>query len=590
MARLRKSDENIVEIPVGVSVNKKGYVYFNTTTYWRSSKDEDHNYADHKKVAIGKVVTSNPEKWKEDRRMYPNNNYFRIFDAGQLPEPPKVSDHVSVGMLAVTAKISSECGLTDILSDIFGSEDTQLLLDLAMYMLSQESAVFQHFPHWGRSHALFSATVRSDSFICGFEKESVSLSKINLFRAKWAAKTIDDGRLYFCYDSTNVNSQAEGVFLVQKGHAKDDPSLNQVNTDYVVRQRDGLPVTFTAFPGSIVDMAEAPEMISFFGDLLGEDKFKEMKQRLSITMVCDRGYISEGNVRQMDAANIGFLLMLRRNMGVTDDILSLHGGAVRSSANYIKELDQYAYTVTGNLFEGDDRTRYFHIVWDSVLERKHRKKLYGAIERKESEIQKIIARKTVVDEEELKRLREWFDIEFIEQGTLQVKKRGRGKGTKGVKAFILTSASRNIQKADSDEQKCGYYILVSSDKMTATEAIDAYSKRDCVEKVFLALKSFLGMDKIGVHYEDSMHSKSLIWFVASILHSQIFSKTESLRTDDRKSYTVPAIIDLMEEISADRNLTSGSFERRYRATKKQKSIMKALHITEADIDKMIGQL
>ncbi len=53
------------------------------------------------------------------------------------------------------------------------------------------------------------------------------------------------------------------------------------------------------------------------------------------------------------------------------------------------------------------------------------------------------------------------------------------------------------------------------------------------------------MDKIGVHYEDSMHPKSLIWFVASILHSQIFSKTERLRTDDSKSYTVPAIIDLM---------------------------------------------
>ncbi len=48
----------------------------------------------------------------------------------------------------------------------------------------------------------------------------------------------------------------------------------------------------------------------------------------------------------------------------------------------------------------------------------------------------------------------------------------------------------------------------------------------------------------------------------------MFSKTESLRTDDRKSYTVLAIIDLMEEISVDRNLTSGSFERRYKPTKK----------------------
>ena len=80
-------------------------------------------------------------------------------------------------------------------------------------------------------------------------------------------------------------------------------TLNQVNSDYVVRQADGLPLTFMNFPGSVTDVTQAPEMIKFFSEL-GDDVAK------NITMICDRGYISERNVKDFDDAGIDFLLML----------------------------------------------------------------------------------------------------------------------------------------------------------------------------------------------------------------------------------------------------------------------------------------
>ena len=142
-----------------------------------------------------------------------------------------------------------DSGLTEELLKVFSEEEAYLMLDLSMFMLSAKSAVFQEYPHWGRSHAIFSESVRSDSYISRFQKGSISLSRINLINELWAKRAIDDGKLYFCYASTNINSQSEGVFLVQKGHAKDDNSLEQVNVDYVVvRQRDGLPVTFRVSP------------------------------------------------------------------------------------------------------------------------------------------------------------------------------------------------------------------------------------------------------------------------------------------------------------------------------------------------------
>ena len=573
-----------VDIPTNVSVSN-GYVYYNLTTEWVSGKlNPDKKRADHKKRLIGKAVLGNGD-WKKDRRMIPNDAYFQLFEKDKLPEPPVRADNVSVGVYAVIQKLIDSSGLSPILADVFGEEAAQLILDLAMYMIMQESAVFQHFPHWGRNHAIFSESVRSDSYISAFQKESVSVSKINQFKKLWAQNSIDDGKLFFCYDSTNVNSQAEGVFLIQKGHAKDDPSLEQVNTDYVIRQRDGLPVTFTTFPGSVVDMAEASEMIEFFRKLLDKET------SVSITMICDRGYISEDNVLEMDNARIGFLLMLRRNMGITQDLLEANASSVRSSAYYIPELDQYGKTVPGRLFEGDTKTRYFHIIWDPVLETKHRKKLFSDIATKEKVIEKAIDRKTRLTEDEIKKYSAWFDLDLEMAGRINVKMRGRGSGKeKEAPAYIIKAAVKNHLRIDQDAKQCGYYILITSRPMTISHVLDAYSKRDCVEKVFMALKSFLGMDKIGVDSDDSIHAKSLIWFIAAILHSLIFSKTTALRVNDRKSFTVPSIIDLLEEITADKNLATGKYERRYKLIKKQNSILNALQISVEDIDSCIDNL
>lgn len=587
MSRSSAYSEEIVDIPINVSVNKKGYVYYNSTTYWTDSKDRKHKYADHAKVCIGKILVPG-SIWKDDPRMHPNSNYYKLFDIDKLPETPDRADSISVGVLSAVANLSAEIGLSQILTNVFGEEDSRLILDLSMYMLVQESAVFQHYPHWARSHALFSERIRSDSYISVFEREHLTIPKINLFKKLWAQKVIDDGKLYFCYDSTNVNSQAEGAFLVEKGHAKDDPSLCQVNTDYVVRQSDGLPVTFTAFPGSINDMAEASEMIGFFEKLIGSEEWHNKQPE--ITLISDRGYISEENVAMMDNAGIGFLLMLRRNMGITDTILEEHAEEIRSSANYIADRDQYASTFMAPLFEGDEKERWFHIIWDPVLETRHRKSLFTNINNTEKRIQKMIDRKTRVSMEEVRRYTNWFRLRVIKCGTLKTKKRGKGKGTKEVPAYVISSVEKSTEAIDSDLLKCGYYILVTSKEMSAEEALLAYSKRDCVEKVFMALKSFLGMDKIGTQTDESIHAKTMIWFVAAILHSRLFIKTNELRMADRKTYTVPSIIDLLEEIASDKNLSTMQYERRYKPSKKQNNILKALSITVQEIDERIATI
>ena len=593
MARIMKDESNIVNIPSNVSVNAKGYVYINTSSSWVNKVNGSGKHADHEKVCIGKVLVPGGD-WKSDRRMYANVSYYRMYPSDNssskknravYDEYPIRSDCLSIGLYAGLKKLAVESGLMDILTEVFGSENTWLIMDLAMYMISSESAVFQHFPHWAGSSAIFSETMRSDSYISQFEKEDISLSSINLFKKKWARTVLDDGRIFVCYDSTNVNSQAEGVFIVQKGHAKDDAEKDQINTEYAIRQKDGMPITYKDYPGSINDMAEASDMILFFRELLDGENVAD------IVMIADRGYVSEDNILELRKAGIGYILLLKKNMNIMSAVLDEYVTLVKKPSNYMKDTGKFAMTVHRKLFGDDIDDSWFHIVWDANLEISHRFLLMNEIDSKEKKLQKAKERKTHFTEEDLKPYRLYFSINCHEDGTLKINQRGRGAGKKKeVCAYVIDSFERNEDNIEKENSKCGYLVYVTDQKMTAEEAMEAVSKRDCVEKAFRALKSWMGMDKYGVHFESSMHAKSLIWFVSSILHSLLFARTEKIRSKDKKRGTLPAIIDQLEEIRADRNLETGKYERRYRPTKLQKTYLGMLSVSIEEIDEIIADI
>ena len=101
-------------------------------------------------------------------------------------------------------------------------------------------------------------------------------------------------------------------------------------------------------------------------------------------------------------------------------------------------------------------------------------------------------------------------------------------------------------------------------------ALEAYSKRNCIERVFLILKNFLGGDKVGVQSTDAVETKSLIWFVASILHSLIFTKTMKLREKERSAYSMPEVFAKLHRVWCYKNVRSGKYIRLRKLTDKQK--------------------
>ncbi len=594
MARIDRSESNIFPWPQGAYLRNKSYVYVNTTNKYVSPSEKmekgTRGYTGHDSVCIG--VTIDPQH-KEIKKLYANPTYRKMFVSGELPEPPKVADSLAVGLTCWIAEASDQSGLTEDLTAAFGEIETQLILDLAAYMLSKESAVMQHFPAWAREHVLFSEDIRDDTFIGRFLKESLTIPRIKQFREKWAVRNIGDGRIFLCYDSTNVNCQAEGVFIVQRGHAKDDPTLAQVNTDYVIRQSDGLPLTYLHSPGSVSDIAQASEMISFISrvkKLSGKD--------VNLCLICDRGYISETNLKHMDHAGLEYILMLRTNFNKYDELADSVIDIIKSYKYELQTVDgdeRYGLTRECVLYK-DGPICCAQIIWSNERYSSKRASVGKTIATERIKLEEFIAknRNKSFEPKDLDWIPSYFQLQ-LEKGESRFeekKKRGRWGGTKTVEIETVKVTGYVDDEAAINRLylKAGIMITISRIPMTAQEANDAYAKRDCVEKTFEALKSHLGMDKIGVTTEEAMHGKGLVWFAASILHALLFNATAPLRATDRKHFTVPAMVYQMEAIKADRNMATGKRERRYKLTNKQQKIFQFWNIDEKSIDERIAAI
>lgn len=594
MGKIVRSPDNLYVMPTGSFIRNKKYVYVNTSNKYVSPSQKrergGRGYTDHDSICVGVLKIPDDPSIK---LFYGNDTYRAMIGKLTKSDPPEFADGLSVGLHCWICKAAEEIGLDKILIDSFGEENAKLVLDCTAYMMSRESAVMQHYPAWARDHMLFSESIVDDTEIGKFLKGRLTISKIKLFKDKWAASNIGDGYVYLCYDSTNVNSQAEGVFIVQKGHAKDDPSLKQVNTDYVVRQSDGLPFTYLHSPGSVTDIAQAQEMIKFISRIK-----KLCNKDVVLCLICDRGYISEKNLKNMDKNGISYIMMLRSNFGLYDEMADKVIDTIKTYKNELQTDDddeKYGITEKCTLYAGGP-TCCAQIIWSADRYRANRSKVTTQLATERSEMEEFIksSEGKVFTEEELKWVPKYFKLDMTpgEPKVVEKKKRGRGKGTTitEIPTFYINGFSDVEDEVNRLYQKAGIMIIVTRDEMTAQECMDAYAKRDCVEKTFMALKSHLGMDKIGVTTEEAMHGKGLIWFVASILHSVLFNETSTFRMKDRKRYTVPAMIDQLEAIKADKDLLTKKYERRYKLTRLQLNIMSKWKIDDGVIDEMVLQL
>ena len=162
---------------------------------------------------------------------------------------------------------------------------------------------------------------------------------------------------------------------------------------------------------------------------------------------------------------------------------------------------------------------------------------------------------------------------------------------KADKNGYLLSYKQNDKYIQKMMENTGYFVIVTSEKMSAERALDIYRDRDISESMFMMMKSELEYSKFRVHGDQAMKAKTQIVFLASIVRNAIHQKLKPVikQTKDRKNYTVPAALHALENIEVTKN-NHDKYMREYALTKRQKKILAAADLSVKDVDLMAQNL
>ena len=537
-----KVQGKIIRKPKGDTV----YVLFQ----YGQKYNKENKYSVPQRTIIGKIDSS------DDTVMYPNEKFEEYFPNNTMPEElPEAyrSCALRIGSYAVIRKVISEYKLKEMLFKRFG-DDTGLLLDLAAYMIVDEENAGQYYPDFAFCHPLFSEGMRifSDSKVSRF-LNSVTKDQTIGFLDDWNKNRDHNQRIYISYDSSNKNCQAGDIDLIEYGKAKDDKGLPIFNLAIAYDKTNRVPLFYEDYPGSITDVSQFTCTI---------DKVTEYGYK-NAGFILDRGYFSKDNIRYMENEGYAFIIMVKGCKELVSSLVLEHRNTFETNREYsIRSYRVYGKTVKSKLYEDDTRERFFHIYFNPSKQ---------AAEREQIEVR-------------LDKFKLYMDKHLGEEITLGKTYHHYFRLTYDKKGHLLSYKEQEdvIQR---ELQLCGYFCIITSEDMTASQALIHYKGRDISEKLFSADKSFIGSKSMRICTNEAMAAKLFIEFIALIIRNRIYNllKETMLSLEQRPNYmTVPAAIRELEKIELIRR-NGGSYRLDHAVSKRQKVILSSFGMNADDI-------
>ena len=519
----------------------KGVEYINYE-YDRVYKP-DKKYNIPKRTTIGKVCEG------EKNMMYPNPNFIKYFPNIEVESEQKnFSSCIKVGNYIVIKKLIEESKVEEILKPIIG-KDIGLFLDLCAYTIIMENNAAQYYPDYAYNHYLFADKMKiySDTTVSRFLQELNKEQSIEFLNI-WNKIKSKEERIYVSYDSTNKNSNAGEIELLEYGHAKVDVGKAIYNYSIAYDCNNNEPLFYEEYPGSIVDVAQLQWAI---------EKAKNYGYE-NIGFILDRGYFSRENIKYMDKCGYDFVIMMRGAKAlVAETIKEKKGTFEELRENSIREYKVSGITIKRQLYASDDKKRYFHIYYNGQKAISEREILESKIDKMSEILKRSEGKKIEFDEIYHK----YFDLIYHKDGT-----------------FMASNEKKKI--INEEISLCGYFVIISSEEMSAKEAIKLYKGRDVTEKLFRGDKSYLGNKSMRVYTNEALCSKMFIEFIALIIRNKMYRKLLENRNvlEQKNNYmTVPASIRELDKIEMI-CVAGETYKLDHAITSTQKQILKAYDI------------
>lgn len=501
-----------------------------------------------KRTVIGRVCPD------DKTRMFPNDNFLKLFPDYAVPEETPDADRsccLKLGPWVVIKKLVREYGLKELLEKQLG-KDAGLFLDLLSYLIVNEDNAGQYYPDYAFCHPLFTENMRvySDSTVSRLFNR-ITKDDIFGFLDEWNAKRDHRQRIYVSYDSTNKNCQAGDTDILEFGNAKESKDTPIFNLAVAYDKTNQVPLFYEEYPGSINDVSQFRYLV---------DKVRAYNYR-NIGFILDRGYFSRENIRTMDKNGHPFIMMVKGSEALVTSIVEGKKGSFEESRKCRVATTRIYATTVSCPFEGRDR--YFHVYFNPTKAADERGKLESELD-KATEFLKTFIGKEIGETTGL--VKRCFELHRDQKNR-------------------LVAFEEKDDVIERELRLCGYFCIVTSEKMSASEAFFLYKGRDPSEKLFRVDKTFLGSRSARVHSNEALSAKIWLEFVALIVRNRIYNllKDEMLRLNVRKNYmTVPTAIKELEKIELVRR-SGGLYRLDHAITKSQQEILKSFGIAKEDV-------
>lgn len=520
----------------------------------------EHNYSSEKGYTVPKSTSIGKCTDDESDLMYPNTNFLKFFPSEELPET-KGGVHRSgclrIGTYLVLRRIIAEYHLDEMIGNIIG-KNSGLFLDLAVYSIIAENNAGQYYPDYAFNHPLFTDRMKiySDSKVSAFIN-SITGDQSRAFLDEWNEKQDHSQKIYISYDSTNKNCQAGDIDFVEYGHPKEDTGAPVINYSVAYDRNNAKPLYYEDYPGSIVDVSQLQYML----EKAGGYGYK------NVGFILDRGYFSKENIHYMDKYGYEFVIMMKGMKELVKSLVLEVKGTFEEDRRYsIRDYKVSGITVKKQLYPSDEKERYFHIFYNDRKRSSEHEAIEAKIDRMAECLHKHEGTKYEIKGSGFAK---YFDLIYYNKGKKDEK-------------FMY---GRELCDVINEEIRlCGYFVIITSEKMTAAQALELYKSRDASEKLFRGDKSYLGNKSFRVHTSESVHAKIFIEFVALIIRSRFYTcLKEQMQKNGKKNYmTVPAAIRELEKIELIRQ-SDREYRMDYAVTATQKEILKAFNMTAANI-------
>lgn len=236
---------------------------------------------------------------------------------------------------------------------------------------------------------------------------------------------------------------------------------NEARLILVVDRQSGLPLYFRYVAGNIVDVTTLKTTLS---------EIRTYGVDVNYAIV-DAGYYSEGNIQELQDAQISFIMRLIPNRKLYKDLVAKHAVDLEDAKNLVKYRDRLVYIkrVPIDLF---GKEGYAYIAED--------------IDRKHDEIKKYV--RAALDNNDI---------------------------------------SADVMNAEMRTK--GLFILISADKIEIGDILPLYYTRQTIEQVFDIGKNNAELLPLRVHGIDAFRGHLLISFIASAIY---ISANQMLKNSD----------------------------------------------------------